>query len=246
MAIRTRIGLLVPSTNSTAEPDFQMVAPKDVTIHSHRLWLTNEGLSGEGMDRMNAEVEQGATYLATAKVNAIAYACTTGSFYKGPGYDQEMVACMKRAAGAPAVATAPAMVQALRFFGARSISVATPYNAWQNDRLREYFSSLGFRVLNVEGEPVASRAGAQGHCDQPPESVLEFASRVCHPEADVLLCPCTAWRSLEVVKALEERTGKPVVSANQATIWATFRRLDIIRANSGFGSLIDSLAKAHA
>ena len=91
MAIRKRIGALVPSTNTTAEGDFQLAAPAGVTIHGMRMWLTNEGLgTAESMDSMNDEIASGAKYLSTANVDAIAYLCTTGSFYKGPGWDNQM------------------------------------------------------------------------------------------------------------------------------------------------------------
>jgi hypothetical protein len=125
MSLRKRIGVMVPSTNTTFEADFQMVAPRDVTIHGQRLWLTNDAAGAAGMDRMNGEVEAGARYLATARVDVIAYGCTTGSFYRGPGWDRDMLDLIRRAAGVPAVATSPSVVEALRFFGARAISVAT-------------------------------------------------------------------------------------------------------------------------
>ena len=243
MTIRIRIGLMVPSTNTVAEPDFNMLAPSGVTIHTHRMWTTND-LTPENMDGMNSDVETAARYLATAKVDLIAYACTTGSFYRGAGWDREMIELIEQAAGVPAVATAPAAAEALQSMGMKTISVASPYVKWQNDRLASYYESYGFQVLNVEGEPVAAASGAQGICDQSPESVLEFAPGARRPEAEALFCACTAWRSLEVVEELETRTGMPVVTSNQATIWAAFKRLGIMSPSSGFGSLIDSLAKA--
>jgi maleate isomerase len=65
---------------------------------------------------------------------------------------------------------------------------------------------------------------------------------VCRPEADVLLCSCTAWRAVEAVDALERRTGKPVVTSNQATIWAALRALGVTEAARGFGRLFERLA----
>lgn len=85
MAIRTRIGVMVPSTNTSCEAAFQTVVPKDVTIHGHRMWSTNDGQGGESMEVMNVDIETAARHLSTAKVEAIAYGCTTGSFFKGPG-----------------------------------------------------------------------------------------------------------------------------------------------------------------
>lgn len=242
MAIRKRIGLIVPSTNTTVEPDFRMAAPRDVTIHSHRMWM-DEATTTDIMDRMNADMEQAARYLSTASVDLVVYACTGGSFYKGRGYDMEMLALIERTAGVPAVATAPAAADALTYLGVKTISVTSPYGDWRDERLRDYYTEAGFNVLNVDGEPVASAAGNSGICDQSPESVVEFSATACRPEAEAHFCSCTAWRSMEGVAQLERRIAKPVVSANQATVWAAFKRLEI-EPNLGFGSLMDSLIKA--
>ena len=241
MSLRTRIGVMVPSTNTTFEGDFQLTKPRDVTIHGQRLWLTNDAAGAAGMDRMNAEVEAGARYLATAKVDVIAYGCTTGSFYRGPGWDTEMLELIRKNAGVPGVATSPSVVEALRFFGARRVSVATPYPDWNNKQLRAYLELLGFEVLNVEGEPRAAASGNQGINDFEPDDVIAFAPKACRPQADVLLCSCTAWRSLEAVAELERRTGKPVVTSNQASIWAAYRALGLKPAITGYGRLLESL-----
>ena len=242
MSPRKRIGVMIPSTNTTCEADFQMTVPRDVTIHGQRLWMTNEGTGDAAYVRMNGEIESGAKYLATASVNVVAYGCTTGSFYRGPGYDRELIETITKAAGVPAVAAAPAVVEALRHFGARRISVATPYPEWNNQRLRAYLEASGFEVLNVEGEPRAAASGNQGINDRDPEEVVAFAARVCRPEADALLCSCTAWRSVEAVAELERRTGKPVVTSNQASIWMAFRALGLTTPLKGFGRLLESLA----
>jgi len=238
-AARRRIGVMVPSTNTTCEADFTMVVPRGVTVHGQRLWMTNDANGDDAYKRMNGEIGTGARYLATARVDVIAYGCTTGSFYKGPGWDREMLELISREAGVPAVATTPSVVDALRALGARRISVATPYPDWNNQRLRAYLEAQGFEVLNVEGEPVAAAAGNQGINDQSPESVVEFAARACRPDADALLCSCTAWRAVEAVDALERRTGKPVVTSNQATIWASLRALGFAEPIRGFGRLLE-------
>ena len=246
MASRTRIGLLVPSTNTTCEADFQLALPRGFTVHGQRLWLTNDAQGDESMLRMNAEIETGARYLATANVDAISYGCTTGSFFKGPGWDREMVELIERTACVPAVATSPSVVAALRSLGARRISVATPYPEWNNQRLRAYLEAQGFEVLNLEAEPHAARAGNQGINDQDPALIVEFASRACRADADALLCSCTAWRSVEAVEEIEQRIGKPVVTSNQASIWMTLRRLTHREPIAGFGRLLRMLLPAPA
>jgi maleate isomerase len=246
MRARTRIGLLVPSTNTTCEADFQQVLPREFTVHGQRLWLTNDAEGEAGMVRMNGEIETGARYLATARVDAISYGCTTGSFFKGPGWDAEMIALVEKTAGVPAVATSPSVVAALRAFGARRLSVATPYPEWNNERLRAYLGAHGFEVLNLESEPHAAKAGNQGINDQDPAVIVEFATRACRPDADALLCSCTAWRSVEAVEEIERRTGKPAVTSNQASIWMTLRRLGHAKPIPGFGRLLRETLPAPA
>ena len=96
-------------------------------------------------------------------------------------------------------------------------------------------SAAGFEVLNAEGDLQAAAAGPQGINDQDPTNVVAFAEQVCRDEADVLYCGCTAWRALEAVEELEARAGKPVVTSNQATIWASLRTLGIDEPIKGYG-----------
>src|SRR5438477_10005147 len=100
-----------------------MVGHRGVTVNGQRLWMTNDANGDGAYARMNGEIETGARYLATARVDVIAYGCTTGSFYKGSGWDREMLALIERAAGVPAVATTPSVVAGLSGVGVRCICV---------------------------------------------------------------------------------------------------------------------------
>jgi maleate cis-trans isomerase len=144
------------------------------------------------------------------------------------------------------VAASPSVVEALRALGARRISVATPYPEWNNTRLRAYLEAQGFEVLNLEAEPTAARAGNQGINDQDPAVVVDFASGACRRDADALLCSCTAWRSVEAAEEIEQRTGKPVVTSNQASIWMALRRLGHVEPIPGFGGLLRTFPHAAA
>ena len=235
---RRRIGLIMPAQDSTSEPDFALaLGLKDYSIHGQRIW-DGFDISGKArMDRMNTEIDTAAKYLTQAEVDAVAYCCTTGSFYRGPGWDVEIIEKLEAASGVPAVATTPSVAAALSHIGARKISVVTPYPQWNNDRLREYFTAKGFEVLNVDTPADASVFGFN-MCNHDPETVLEFGVERCLPEADTLLVSCTGWRSLEVVEELEARTGKMVVTANQASIWCLLNKMGWDASISGCGELL--------
>jgi len=243
MAARRRVGLIVPSANSTVEPDFVLAAPKEFTIHSDRIgWEAKDLKEDEAtVDRMNAGVEEAASSLGAARVEVIAYGFATGSFYRGLNYATQLMERISKAGGAAAVAASPAMVEALRSFGAMRLSVASPYPEWNNQRLRAYLEAAGFQVLNVAAEPRAAAGGFPAMSDQEPDDVVEFCVRVCESQADALLISCTMWRALEAAGELERRLGIPVVTANQATIWAAFRKLGVTQPIAGLGSLLEKL-----
>src|SRR3989304_9537511 len=86
---RGRIGVIVPSLNVPIEPEFNAMAPEGVSIHATRVLL--EKGTAEALRDMAGETERAAQLLATAGVDIIAYACTTGSLVGGPGWDQELI-----------------------------------------------------------------------------------------------------------------------------------------------------------
>lgn len=236
----SRIGLLVPSTNVSTEADFQRVLRPGTSVHSYRLWVPPIDIGDEMLDRMNEDIGAGVKSLASAEVDVVAYACTSGSFYKGRGWDEQLVASVSGEANIPAISTSLAVVGALRELGAKRISVTTPYPAWTNDRLKLYFEAFGFKVLNVDGDRSASTESWRAVNDQDPDEIRDFTMSHIREEADAIFCACTAWRSMEAAEAIELATAKPVVTANQATIWAAFRQAGRRINATGFRRLLSS------
>lgn len=241
MAVRRRIGLLVPSTNTTAEPDFHVAVPEGASVHSHRLWIGDDAASAPSMDGMNAQLAEAARHLASGLVEIVCMAGTTNSFYRGRDGSTWMEEEMSRAAGRPAVASSPSVAQALRYYRAKKISVATPYARWNNERLAEYFTAAGFVVLNVESDERVADGRPQPMNDQDPAEIAEFATSICRDEADAVFCACSGWRAMEAAAEVERRTGKVVITTNLATIWRTLRKIGIDRAKPGFGRLLEEM-----
>lgn len=233
-----RVGLVVLSDDGTSEPDFQMVfTPLGVRVHTARMWRDNSLPYPERFDRMHEELATASRYVAEVGLDAIAYTCTTGSFYRGVGWDTEMCEIMSEASGVPAFATSPSVAEALDEVGAKKLSVVTPYAEWNNVRLQAYLEAKGFEVLNLEGHPKTGSRKIRIP-DHDPEEIFEFAVANCRPDADALLCSCTDWRAMEVVERLEQRLDRPVVAANQATIWHVAREFGLETPIAGFGSLL--------
>ena len=122
--------------------------------------------------------------------------------------------------------------------------MATPYADWVNERLATYLKTTGFAVTNVSGNFDESIGGDQQICDQEPDAILEFAAQAFDPSADAMLLSCTAWRTLEIAEALEARIGKPVVTSNQATLWAACKALGLTDPIPDCGGLLRDIPAA--
>ena len=66
-----RIGLILPSSNTSVEPDFHRVLPPGASLHAARVWLVDTTL--ESLETMNQDAEHAAQSLASAGVNVMAY-----------------------------------------------------------------------------------------------------------------------------------------------------------------------------
>lgn len=237
---RKKLGLILPSSNTTVEPDFHRVLPAHVSLHASRIWVVD--VTHDDLEAMNSDAATAARYVGTAEVDAIAYACTSGSFIGGPRYDQGLLARIKaESGGAPSVGTSPAMVAALRAVGIQRVSVVTPYTDEINEGLTTFLTAHGFDVLSMAGQQIVPNVeiGAQT-----PETIVAFAKANLHPEADGLFLSCTNWRAMEVAERLERETGKPVVTSNQATLWAALGALGVVKPLDGYGRLLRQHADA--
>ena len=241
---RKTIGIILPSSNTTLERDFQLVGPKnvDISYHSGRMMLVTGGL--DKLDAMNKEIAIASKLVGTAAVGVIAYGCTGGSFLNGPGWDQELLRMITEASGGiPAVATSAAMVEVLKAHGIKKVSVATPYVDPVNAKLQEFLEGNGFNVLNVAGRQLILNTDIGS---EQPDDIVEFALNNFNDEADAMFLSCTNWRSLEVVERVEKALKKPVFTSNQVTIWAALKAIGVNEPIYGFGSLLEEVRQAVA
>lgn len=55
------------------------------------------------------------------------------------------------------------------------------------------------------------------------DAVRQMAELVDHPGAEAIFFSCTNLRTFDVIEELEQKLDKPVLSANQVTMWAALK-----------------------
>ena len=163
---------------------------------------------------------EGAATLRGNGADVAVWACTSGSFVLGWEGARRQVDELAKEFGGPASSTSLAFVEALRVFGAESVAIAATYPEPVTRCFVELLRDAGFDVLTSDSNDIETAAEA-GTTDR--EAVLELAAAGDHPDANALLVPDTALHTVRWLSELEHTVGKPVLTANQVTVWEALR-----------------------
>jgi maleate isomerase len=238
-----RIGLAVLDSDMTIEGDLRRLLPDDVEIHTARV-IYPHSVTVENLAIATAGLDKAIESLLPVRPKAIAWACTSGSFYGGRAGHERLIERMRENAGAvPVFTAAGAVVDALQALGCRRAAVATPYPADVNRRLDRFLADHG-----LDAEP------AVGYYAQPVEdyelqSVEEadlerFLLALDRPNCDALVLSCTGLPTARVAPQVEARLGKPVITSNLAVLWNALRLGGIPSLPTARLSLFRQLAEA--
>ncbi len=241
---RGRIGIIIPATNATFEPECYRMVPEGVSFHFARMALTE--LSPAGLREMGKSACEKGRELALVGADIIVFGCTSGSFAEGQGHDEKIIRELEGETGIPALATSSAVLKALRRLGIGPMAVCSPYSDELNARLKDFFGAHGHPVTAIRGLgfvkhgthfPLAPRPVSLVNI-QEPTVAYKLARIVDGPEAQGLLISCTNLRTLEIIEKLERDLGKPVVTSVQATVWAALRQIAAGEPLPGWGRLL--------
>lgn len=230
---RGRLGLVVPSSNTTMEMEFHDYLPEGVSLHTARVPLKN--VSEEELVSMNALAVDAARLLSDAGVELILYGCTSGSFIGGKDYEKKLEMEIENEVNVPVISTSTAVVEALKILDAHSLLVITPYIEAINQREREFLEANEFEVLDIRGLGIEDNQ-AIGKLE--PYTAYRLAKASFIDEADAVFISCTNWRTFEIIEPLEEDLGVPVITSNQASLWLALREMDVMEKIPELGRLL--------
>lgn len=195
--------------------------PEDVSLYITRTArLDDTAVTAELAKSVSdaAAVVPAVRSLISAEPASVAYACTSGSFVEGVEGEARLCQVIRDAGAPEAVTTSGALLQALRALNATRIAIATPYNEELTRDLVDFLETAGIQVVKagyLNSEHDIMHIGY--------ESVMAMADAVNNEEAQAIFFSCTNLRTFDIIHELEEKFDKPVLSANQVTMWATLK-----------------------
>ncbi len=243
-----KIGQIVPSSNVTMEREVpailsarMQVAPERFSFHSSRVRMHR--VVAEELVRMNADMGRCAQELADARVDVMSTACLVATMSMGLGYHRQTVAELQQAIhDAPfqpqVMTSAGALVDELKSFGAKRISLLAPYSDELTRTVIDYIESEGISVKAHANFRILDNV-AVGERD--PMQLLKDVYGLDVAGVDtVVLSACVQMPSLPAIELAQKALGIPVTSTAVCTVRQMLRLLDLPLTAPGAGAYLGS------
>ncbi|MEX2617424.1 MAG: hypothetical protein WD767_15130 [Alphaproteobacteria bacterium] len=251
---RARFGMFIVGSEAVPEAEWWAMLPPGVSVHAARVSASAPWArwrAGRAAVDPAEDLVRGARQFAAMRLSAVVVGHSSSSFMGGKGWDEAVARNLSGMLGPDIAVTTNGLdtMAALRASGVRRPLLVMP--PWYNDEAM----AAGMRYYEDHG---FAPAGALRHDpgpdwrDVPPGEMyprgMGFAQEVeplraqiaagCPAEADGVLIAGTGFRCVAILDALEADLKRPVLSANQASLWRCLQ-LSGVRADiPGYGKLL--------
>jgi maleate isomerase len=241
-----RIGLIVPSSNTTMETEIpamlrarEAVLPERFSFHSSRMRM--QEVTREQLAAMDRDSDRCAIELSDARVDVMGYACLVAIMSMGHGYHRESQQRLHQVtadndAPTPVITSAGALVEGLQAMGAKRVSIIAPYMKPLTRMVIGYLENEGIEVIDSVSLEIPDNL-AVGARD--PAAPAELWKKLNVQGADAIVASaCVQMPSLASIPLIEQASGLPVVSSAACTTWSLLKALGLERRAPHAGALL--------
>jgi maleate isomerase len=241
-----RIGLIVPSSNTTMETEIpamlrarEQILPERFTFHASRMRM--KSVTKEELAAMDRDSDRCALELSDAHVDTMGYACLVAIMSMGLGYHRESQRRLHdvtaaNGAPSPVITSAGALVEGLLAMGARRVSILTPYMKPLTQLVVDYIQHEGIEVVDSLSLEIHDNV-AVGARD--PKAPAELWKKLNVKGVDAIVASaCVQMPSLASIPLIEAASGLPVVSSAVCTTYAVLKSLGLERRVPQAGALL--------
>ena len=231
-----RVGLITLATDFRIERDFNnVIYGKDIDLYCNRIKCYNP-LTNETLKKMADDIPKVAEdILPDQKLDCVAYGCTSGTIAAGYQSIHDKVNSAKPNTKVTTPITSA--INALKSLKIKRLSIFTPYTDEINKSVINYFKKENIEINELSYFDIASDLDI-GKVD--PNYLLDVLAKKDLSNSDALFVSCTALPVLSIIKDLEKKTGKVVLSSNQSLIWDTLKQIEFKNEVEGYGELFNN------
>jgi maleate isomerase len=241
LGFRKKFAVIIPSPNTSVQPEFDAMAPPGVTNHIGRIRLPDMSVSNDNdfseLIRLTEIAQDEAVEsVKTCSPDYLVMGMSAETFWDGKGGSQRLQKHMEELSGVGVAMGSDATQTALKSYdGIRRIAVISPYMPVGDKKVRDFFEDVGFDVKVVHGLKCKSPTLIA----QVSEADLRDAIiKVDGDDVDAIVQVGTNLAMARLAGVAEEWLQKPVIAINTATYWYALRQNGIEDKVPGFGSLL--------
>lgn len=221
-----RIGILEPSPNLAMERELPCYLPPGVVTVFNRLSRPSTAMSKANLIGLMKSLERAAKDIAQTHPEVILYGCTSGSFLLGAGKEADPGEKIMQYTGIRGITAAAAVIDALRAVEAKRIFMVTPYPDDINESEAVFLDHEGIKVVASDSFRCPTvEAMNKISSEQVAELVLK--QRQAIRNCDAVFISCTNLLTMDKIEYLEEELEMPIITSNQATLWAGLRYMNV-------------------
>ena len=230
-----KIGLISLATDFRIEKDFnEVINHNEIDLYTNRIHsynpLTNKSLKIMANDITSVTAD----ILPNQKLDCVVYGCTSGTIAAGYKsiYDKVNLAKPNTKVTTPITST----INALKTLKIKKISIFTPYTDEINQSVIKFFRKEKIEITEFFYFDIASDLDI-GKVD--PNYLFNVLCKMKNSKDKALFISCTALPILPMIKELEKKIGKIILSSNQTLIWDTLKQVNYKSKICGFGELFN-------
>ncbi len=246
--------MFIVGNEAVPEAEWWAMAPPGVSVHAARVTASAPWAKWRE-DRSDVELTddllRGCRQFAAMRLSAVVLAHTTSTIVGGKGWDAATAASLSAHLGAGAIATTNGLdiLAALAASGVKRPFLVLP--PWFPDSTVaaavRYYTEQGVEPAGClrfdpgrkwRDLPPTDLYGHGMGFEQEIEPLYAQIRAACPPEADGILIGGTGFRCVAILETLEQDLKRPVISANQASLWHCLRLSGIHTPVAGYGNLL--------
>jgi maleate cis-trans isomerase len=162
------------------------------------------------------------------------WACTSGSFISGRKKAEAQLEAITGVLGVPATSTSMAFARAAQSLGLRRLAVIASYPRATSTAFTGFLEEFGFEIAKLVCQDAP---GGREAFFMALDSFADEARKAAK-DADAILIPDTAVAAFPLIEPLEHELQKPVLTANQVTLWDAMRLAGWREPVPGYGRLM--------
>ena len=231
-----RVGLITLASDLRIEKDFNnVIYNKEIDLYCNRIQSYNP-LTNEMLKKMADDIPKVTKdILPDQKLDCVAYGCTSGTI--AAGYQSIFEKVNSAKPNTKVTTPITSAINALNSLKIKRLSIFTPYTDEINQSVINYFKRENIEIGELSYFDIASDIDI-GKVD--PQHVFDTLVKIDLTKSDALFVSCTALPVLSIIKDLEKKMGKVILSSNQTLIWDTLKQINFKNEVAGYGELFNN------